>query len=193
MNYIKLFVLILIAVPQSVFAQESEFNDYFYNGELSSRHCGVNTSNFIEYLSDGGYPISKIDTLVITAPGNMWSFGKVLAVNSRWGRENEGNSHESWNFHVVSVIDSNVYDFSFNKVPLILPIDEYLNRMFIPSSPFMPYGESFRVSGHGPWFTKEDARKVLKNYRFKVLGTSNNGRQSIIHKELTLKELLNRY
>lgn len=192
MNY-KYLLFLLLILSSALFAQEKEFNDYFYNGELSSRHCGKNTANFIEFLGDTGYPITEIDTLVITAPVNMWSFGKVLAVNSRWGKEIEGNFHENWTFHVVSIIDGNVYDFSFNKTPLILPLRDYLNMMYIPANPYMPYGETFRISNRGPWFTKEDAEKELKGYRFKILETQNNGRSNATHINLSLEELYNHY
>jgi hypothetical protein len=192
MNYRNLLFFLFI-FSNSVFAQESEFKEYFYTGEISSRHCGQNTSNFIDYLGDTGYPTSDVDTLVITAPGNMWSFGKVLAVNSRWGKENEGNYHENWSFHVVSIIRGYVYDFSFNKGPLILPLIEYLNRMFIPTSPLMLYGETFRIRNRGPWFTKQDAKEELVNYRFKILKTQSNGSLDVIRKDLNLKQLINFY
>ena len=192
MDFKKLLFFLFI-LSSSVFAQETEFKEYFYTGELSSRHCGRNTSNFIDYLGDNGYPTSEIDTLVITAPGNMWSFGKVLAVNSRWGKENEGNYHENWSFHVVSIIRGYVYDFSFNKIPLILPLGEYLNRMFVPTNPFMPYGETFRISNRGPWFTKHDAKEELVDYRFKILKAQNNGSLDVIHKGLNLEQLMDFY
>jgi hypothetical protein len=182
--------LYLFLFSTFLYAQEQEFDDFYYSDQLSSRHCGVNTAKFIKYLSNFDVKESSIYTVVITAPGNRWGFGRVLAVNSRWGKSINGNYHENWMFHVVTVIDGDVYDFSFNKNPLILSLAEYINKMFIPKNPFMPYGKTFSIANSGPWFTRSAALDELDSYEFDVYKTKNYKKSDLIYDGLTSTQLV---
>lgn len=192
-NLIRTLVFLLLSTQAFALSEKElkeEFEFFYYKGKLSSRHCGRNINNFILYLNERGYSTDELHTVHITGERTRWSLGRVMAINSRFGNEIEGNFLENWYFHVVAMFKGKIYDFSFNKTPLILRAKDYLNKMFVPQNPFMPWGSSFRIGGEGPYYTPEIARDEVKFLHFKI--TKSNGLQttSVIEPGLYTPEFL---
>lgn len=171
----------------------NHFVDFFYHEQISSRHCGKNISDFMKYLNQKGESLQDFSIITITAPHHIWSFGNVVALNSRWGTEKEGILHENWAFHVIAVHRGKVYDFSFNQTPLILPLRMYMQKMFIPKKSFAINGDTFRVRGKGPIYTAQDALEELQHYRFKILLTDSSGVFKEIENEVSYSNFMKRY
>ena len=142
------------------------FEDFYYSDKISSRHCGRNIKNFIKDLKRNGFDTSGIKVLKITAAGNSWGFGRIVALNSRWGKSLDNHFVENWGFHVVAVHNGEVYDFSFSREPTILKFDDYVESMFVAQNPILLYGKSFRVRGEGPYYTPEISRDELSSLVF---------------------------
>lgn len=181
---------ILISSQLALASMESLFFNFYYSPEISSLHCGRNISLFMKSLSDSGVDISDVKILSITAGYQPWSFGRVIAVNSRWGTFNNGNYHQNWDFHVIAIHDKKVYDFSFNQTPLVLSVGEYLESMFIPKQPFAINGETFRVGSEGPLFNANHARMGLDYNLVKVMRSDKKGKfTTLIEKQNMLDYL----
>lgn len=145
------------------------FEQFYFSNKISSRHCGQNINNFVKELERNNIETSNVKVLEITAPGNGWGFGNVVALNSRWGKELDGHRVQNWGFHVVAVIENRVYDFSFNTFPIAPDFETYIEQMFVAQNPILLYGSSFRISGQGPGFTPEISKELLHNYKFRVV------------------------
>ncbi len=155
MKYLIWLFLIPCGFSQEI---EREFTDFYYSNQISSRHCGRNISNFVKHLESKKIDTSEIDVIKITAEATVWGFGKIIALNSRWGRELSGHFVENWGFHVIATYRGQVLDFSFGKEPSLLSMDEYLERMFIASEPLLLYGSTFRIRGEGPYYSIEQSK-----------------------------------
>jgi hypothetical protein len=191
-DLIKLLVICMTFCGHFAFANIDQiFSEFYYSPEISSRHCGRNISNFIKELAKLGYEHKDIRILYITAPYHPWSFGRVVAVNSRWGNLIDGNAHQNWEFHVIALIDKKAYDFSFNDSPKILNFNEYLESMFIPKNQFAINGETFRVRDEGPYYNSTHAKKELPHYRVKIFQSDKNGVLNAISEEMTLADFMN--
>jgi hypothetical protein len=192
MKSLFLYSILLICISlETAFANINQrFEEFYYSGHISSRHCGQNIHNFIKFLVQTGDYDSRTKVLYFEAPSNRWSFGKVVAVNSRWGKNIDGNFHENWSHHVIAVRDGLVYDFSFSRSPRILPLMDYFEEMYVPVRPFAIYGLDFRVGGDGPYYSASHARKELENFKFKITTVSSNGREAIERKEFNYRDML---
>lgn len=192
LKIISVLIIQFLVFTQIAIANiDSIFSEFYYSPQISSLHCGRNISLFIKQLSASGYDINDIKVLSITAQYQPWSFGRVVAVNARWGNLNNGNFHQNWDFHVIAIIDKKVYDFSFNQTPLILDINQYLLSMFIPKVPFEINGSSFRVGGEGPFYKAEHAMLGLEHYQVKVMTSDKNGKFTTLIEKQNLLNFLN--
>ncbi len=190
----KILLTLFLFIPLHSNASIPErFEEFFYSPEISSRHCGNNISHFIKYLFQKGEAVKNINVISITAPDHDWSFGRVVAVNSRWGTKIESSLHQNWSFHVVAIIDGFVYDFSFNEQPLILPLKKYMQQMFVPKSPFAINGETFRVRGQGPYYTSAHATSELAKFKFKTFSTDSRGVFTAIESEISFNDFMNKF
>ncbi|MCT4642234.1 MAG: hypothetical protein N4A33_08035 [Bacteriovoracaceae bacterium] len=193
----KTFILLSI-ICFNVFALTQKeinviFEKYYYSNQISSRHCGKNTDLFLKTLFKKGLDKDIAINLYIESPLSSWGFGQLVATNARWGKKYDYVTHTNWYFHVVTLIDNMIYDFSFNNTPRVIDLRTYLNEMFIPQNSFMPYGESFRIGSvdrQGPYYTKENAIKNLKLFNFSIRMYDDENNLVEIEK-LKLEQLLN--
>lgn len=173
---------------------KKEFNQFFYDTSISPRHCGLNIESFLLHLKRRGLNTDEIDVVKITAGSSSWGIGRVLAINSRFGKSIESNSLENWYFHMIAVHKGKVYDFSFNKYPLVLSVKEYLKKMFIPHTPFMPWGSSFRIGGgQGPYYTSEIANNELMKFIFDIYEMNYARELEIKDKAIKTEKFISRY
>ncbi len=174
--------LILILISTSLFSStkiDREFILNFSNPAIKDRFCNKNTKWFLERISKKKMSETSKFAVHLEAPYHPWTFGQVPAFNSRFGREKFGMLYQTWRFHVFSVVNNKVYDFSFNKKPLILSFTEYIKKMFIPKSKLMINGPSFRTRGMGPYFTKNHALDELKDFEFTIFKVDSNGKYKL--------------
>jgi hypothetical protein len=192
----KKFILFLTFFCSYSFAQiDKYFKEYFYEGELSARHCGQNISNFIQYLAKNNFKdVTNIDVVSMTSPSHPWSFGRVVSIQSRWSDKAQGEiAHQNFDFHVFAIYKGLVYDFHFTKEPTVVPLDEYLERMYVPSVGFAINGSSFRVRGMGPIYTPQHALDELKDSNFKMSKSNSRGDFILQHENVSYDKLLNDY
>lgn len=188
----KLLLLVLF-VSTNLFADariEKAFSEFYYSGPLSARHCGQNVASFMRELSRQGLLNSKVRVVSFKAPDHSWSFGNIVAVNSRWGERKGSSMHQNWSFHVIAIVDGKVLDFSFDQKPRPLPVRQYLKEMFIPKEPILLNGESFRVRGKGPYYTPAYANDELAYYVFKTMTSDSHGNFNELKSGLGLAEFL---
>ncbi len=170
-----------------------EFSNFYYSKNISARHCGANVASFIKHLATNGYDTSNVRALKITAPNSRWGFGQVISVNSRWGRFESENYHQNWSFHVVALIEGNVYDFSFNQMPLIRPFKNYIQEMFIPKVPFAIYGDTFSIGGVGPYYSSSEAQVELQKYHFETYSVDTYGNFYLKYSANNLSDFINSF
>jgi hypothetical protein len=188
-----LFAFMVLAPLTSQAGMTERFAEYYFSNELSSRHCGANVSNFIKYLSQKGESTQGITIVSMRAPDHSWSFGRVVAVNSRWGTAVGTVYHQNWEFHVIAIKNGKVYDFSFNDTPKVLPLNQYMQEMFIPSAGFEINGSTFSVRGEGPVYTPAHAQKELYHYEFKLMSTNASGAFTTLETEVSYSDLMSKF
>jgi len=163
----KLFYVILFLYGTSVFAQsdiKKLFKDFYYSTEIDSRFCGKNVTRFLKYIKNEGIDLKRLQIVHISAPNSTWGFGKLIALSSRWGKQIDNHFHANYQFHYIALTDQGiVLDFSFNNEPTPLPLKRYLNEMFVAKGPIDLYGETFRINGQGPYYTREISLQNLDN------------------------------
>lgn len=192
----KSFMFIIMTIVSfNIMAQtsiNSQFEQFFYSTNISSRHCGRNIDKFIRQLKSQGFQTNEIKTVRITSH-SPWGFGMVMAMNSRWGKLTEGNFHENWNFHIIALHEGLVYDFSFHQGPQVLPLQDYLERMYIPVKPFMPYGPTFRIQGNGPYYTPAIAKsQINSSFVFEIMEYNSRNELRTVEK-LDYNEIIKYY
>jgi hypothetical protein len=192
-NYLRYFIFLFIFSSQTLWGQSDfnkHFKNFYYSSEISARHCGENISAFMRYLTRQKFQDHKSILIVsMTSPGNPWSFGNVVTLNSRWGNAIENHFHHNYAFHVFAIYKGHAYDFTFAQEPKILPTKEYLKEMYIPHKPILLYGESFRVRGMGPEYNEKHAMDELNQSEFKLFNTDSRGTFNLVQESASYQEL----
>ena len=187
----KFIFTLLLILSFSVLADpriEKAFERFYFEGPISDRHCGQNISSFIQTLAKSGLYQPSMQVISFKAPHHAWSFGNIVAVNSRWGTLKGSSYHQNWIFHVIAILDGKVYDFSFDRKPRVIPLKQYLREMFIPKEAFAINGMSFRVRGQGPYYTPAHAEDELDYYEFKTMSVDSKGNFKELKTGLSLAE-----
>lgn len=104
----KVVLIFFIIFSSDVFAIEEseleyEFAQYYYSAEISSRHCGLNIKNFVNYLLNQGHDVSGINIVTYRAETSAWGFGRILALYARDGKLVGQNFIKTWEFHVIAL------------------------------------------------------------------------------------------
>ena len=177
---IKFIILVLISTSlYSSTKIDREFRQNFSHPAIQDRFCNKNTEWFLERITKNKMHKNTAFAVHVEAPHHPWTFGQVAAFNSRFGREKLGMLYQTWRFHVFSVVNNKVYDFSFNKKPLVLSFTDYIKKMFIPKTKLMINGPTFRTRGMGPYFTKDHALDELKNFEFTIFKVDSRGEYNL--------------
>ena len=174
MRFLGLLLFTLSSATGAYAADERvvlrEFARHYESHEISGRHCGKNIDSFIDRLRRIGALPPDLRRVVIRSPDSGWHMESMLiGTNSRFGTpDKDGPIVSMWYFHVVALWQGKVYDFSFDREPRVLPVEEYLEAMFVPVRPFLLFGESFRIRGKGPYYGREDAREEVAKFTFEI-------------------------
>lgn len=177
MKSIILSLMIIFSCGLSANSRVDElFKEFYYNPIVVPRLCWQNISNFTKFLHENDAYDEDIRIIDFSSPGSAWTMYMLNPFMARFGKEQNGMNISRWYSHFIAILDDKVYDFSFNKEPTILSVDDYFETMFIPKEDIMLFGETFIVRGKGPYFTSEMARTVLtKEMDFLVRTADDQG------------------
>lgn len=121
--------------------KEEVFKNVYQSSQIDSRKCGQNSILLIKEWKKHGLDISKSEIWSVTNKGFNY-FGLVKYYQNRWssleirstsanGEVYRTNGTGGWYFHAFVVDEGKVYDASFYDSPRVLPLNEYINEMFI--------------------------------------------------------------
>ncbi len=178
---LALVLPVIPAVAATPSALDRHFESFYDSPELEPRFCGRNIDAFIASLKRENALPPDLRRVVIRAPKSAWHPASMLiAMNSRSAsRRRDEPRLEMWYFHVIAVSGGQVYDFSFDEFPRILPIAEYFEAMFVYDRPYPIFGPSFRIRGKGPNYTPEDARAEYADFTFEIERPTVDGRTEV--------------
>lgn len=146
-----LIIVALCAAQASTFAEAASselremaqlFAERFHSG-YEQNQCGPNIMSFIKAAKAKRIDARNAHILHIQNEG-FSAFGMVNAELARFGsgRRIPGSEpprfepgEKNWYHHVVLELDCHVFDFDFGSKPTVLPMAEYLERMFLNENP----------------------------------------------------------
>lgn len=147
---------------QSLF--EQRFETHYEEGK-----CGQNILGLVEAAR--GLAIADAQVLLIENRG-FSVFGMVNVESAREAgrairpqparRPFREAGERNWYHHVILVFDGMVYDFDFTNRPTVLPVRDYLERMFLDEDP---------KPGYGGFYVGRDDK--LKEYVFEVYSAAD--------------------
>jgi hypothetical protein len=131
MNKLIAIACLLFATSFPTFASnqklETLFSTHFYR-HYESGQCGKNIIKFIKAADAAGIDVSTMNVLFIENKGGS-VFGMV---NAEKATRSYHDGEANWYHHVVAVDDAGlVYDFDFTSTPRIIPIQDYIEEMFL--------------------------------------------------------------
>lgn len=191
MKILLLAILSLNFSIASIYKIQKEFKNFYYSNEVNDRLCQENTIKFVKHLSDKGLFDTRIRLVSMEAPTHAWTFGRLPAFNSRFGKEIDGMFHQNWGYHFFMILENKVYDFSFDDKPRLLSLKKYMDEMYLPTNDIMINGSSFRTRNMGPYLTREIAKTEREDFLIQVYETNENGDKIIEGKDLSYKRFLN--
>jgi hypothetical protein len=120
-----------LAMGQDYGILEKNFKSTFET-HYEARQCGKNIQEFLKRAKMIGFDMQHISVVTIKNKGYS-VFGMV---NAEWARisafDRPVAGEANWYHHVVAVDDrSFVYDFDFDIKPTILPLRQYVEKMFL--------------------------------------------------------------
>ncbi len=161
-----LFALLFSSVTFAKSSIEAEFEDFYYSNQINPRFCKKNILGFLDSLESKGIDTSEFEVLEITAPRSSWGFGKMIALNSRWGREVAFYNFQTFGYHVIAIYKDKVIDFSFGPEPKLLSYDEYIEEMYLVDEDILLYGPSFSLRGQS-YYTRELSIEHVSDFEIK--------------------------
>jgi hypothetical protein len=171
--------LVTAAIPAQASPEAAKaFQETFLTGYRSGR-CGANILKLLEKIRAEGGDISRMNVVEIRNPG----FTDLGMVNAEWVR-NEGRplplktkdiwlspGSRNWYFHVVLESSGEIYDFDFGNEPTVLPVRDYVEKMFLQEQS----GEG-GLSSHQP-------EKKLKDYTVNLIPAEAFLREPVMSQE----------
>ena len=135
----RILIIALLFIASTAFAQtpiapvfESTFDSNYQAGK-----CGINIMNLVALAQKEGLDISRMRIIQITNKGNF-NFGMVGGFEARAYRTPPStglriaySDLRNWYHHVILEHDGFIYDYDFGTEPEILPVADYIERMFL--------------------------------------------------------------
>ncbi len=158
LRQISIFLLLAIVSTHSVAGNfDNIFEEHYFN-HYEPRQCGKNVLNFVKAVKQSQGDVGLLHVVTIANKG-LSVFGMVNAEKARGERfRRPADVEANWYHHVIVLDDSGfVYDFDFGTIPRVIPMEDYLEDMFLnePECEKLTSGE----------FCAGRARK-LKDYEF---------------------------
>lgn len=139
------------------------FKDHFHN-QYEPRRCGQNAMAFIKAADRQLDAANSLQMVTIEDTG-FSNFGMISAEYARRPGRPGQVEDMNWYFHVFVVDRSGlVYDFDFGGEPTVVPLKNYLQKMFVEDDECNLPAE--RRPGAGSCITRETR---LKEYKLTVI------------------------
>ena len=191
----KIIIILATIICVSALASETQikksFKSFYYSTEVNDRFCRKNVENFAKYLKSINLLDENFKLIIIEAPGHPWTFGRLPAFKSRFGKYVEGMYHQNWTYHAIGLYKGEVYDFSFDRKPRVLKLTKYMDEMYLPTSPYLINGETFRTRGMGPYFTRAHAKEEREDFDYNVYSFDSGANSKLESPTMNYKEFLN--
>lgn len=136
----RFLILALLFCASTAFAQTPltpVFNDTFETNYRAGE-CGKNVMKLVKIATEQGLDLSKARVIQITNKAN-WNFAMVGGFEARNYRFPPPTREKiaytdlrNWYHHVFLEFDGYIYDYDFGVAPQIVPVAEYVERMFLP-------------------------------------------------------------
>lgn len=102
-----------------------------YGSNYVARQCYQNVVRLLQLAEKQRLNINNANLLRITNKG----FSALGLVNAEFARSKLSPTETNWEFHAVLELDGLIYDYDFGNRPVVAPVKEYFEKMFLNEKP----------------------------------------------------------
>lgn len=142
MKQIIILAFLVLTSHFTASASTAEMNILFartYESNYIARRCYENTVRLLKSAEKEKINIYNANIIHITNKG----FSALGLVNAEFARSKSSPSETNWQFHAVLEMDGMIYDYDFATSPIVLPVKQYFEKMFLIERPKNSYGTFF--------------------------------------------------